>query len=206
MLFRCLFRCRYLETGQSWGIRLASPFPRKIESWISSSLAIPGVSTPYSAFRILAHSDGPTFHLLWLFCSKILVPPWCTLLAGRPCLHCHSSKENDAIKVKLRSRDYSSTNSKHACAEGNVTNLKSVMAKVRIIFYLPTYYPCNIICILYQTFPRGRRVLWAQANMAKNHRKSRKTHTHTHTHTHRHTHTITHTHTYTHTYNLLFPK
>jgi hypothetical protein len=39
-------------------------------TWISSSLAIPGVSSPYSAFWILAHSDGPTFHLLWLFCSK----------------------------------------------------------------------------------------------------------------------------------------
>jgi hypothetical protein len=105
-------------------------------------LAIPGVSTPYSAFWILAHNDGPTFHLLWLFCSNILlcldccsgrasvgrshthfyavehssrivlkayefqplthlptreigsllfVPTWCTLLAERPCLHCHSS-------------------------------------------------------------------------------------------------------------------
>jgi hypothetical protein len=145
-------------------------------AWISSSLAIPGVSTPYSAFWILTHSDGPTFHLLWLFCSKILlcihcysgrvsvgrshthfyavehcsrivlkasddfhplthlptreigsllfVPPWWTLLAERPCLHCHNSKENDAIKVKLWSRDRSSTNSKHACAEGSVTNLK----------------------------------------------------------------------------------
>jgi hypothetical protein len=87
-------------------------------------LAIPGVSNPYSAFWILAHSDGPTFHLLWLFCSTILVPPWCTLLAERSCLHCHSSNENDAIKVKLRSRDHSSTNSKHACAEGSVINLK----------------------------------------------------------------------------------
>jgi hypothetical protein len=47
-----------------------------------------------------------------------------TLLAERPCLHCHSSKENDAIKVKLRSHDHSSTNCKHACAEGSVTNLK----------------------------------------------------------------------------------
>jgi hypothetical protein len=44
-------------------------------------LAIPGVSTPYSAFWILAHSDGPTFHLLWLFCSKIL-----------HCLHCCSGR------------------------------------------------------------------------------------------------------------------
>jgi hypothetical protein len=144
-------------------------------AWISSSLAIRGVSTPYSAFWILAYSDGPTFHLLWLFCPKMLlclhccsgrvsvarshthfyavehcfrivskasdefqpdtpsdqrigsllfVPPWCTLLAERPCLHCHSSKENDAIKVKLRSRDHSSTNSRHARAEGGVTNLK----------------------------------------------------------------------------------
>jgi len=33
-------------------------------------------------------------------------------------------QKNDAIKVKLRSRDHSSTNSKHACAEGSVTNLK----------------------------------------------------------------------------------
>jgi hypothetical protein len=138
-------------------------------------LAIPGVSTPL-CLLILAHSDGPTFHLLWLFCSKILlclhccsgrvsvgrsrthfyavehcsrivlkasdesqplthlptreigsllfVPTWCTLLAERPCLHCHSSKENYTIKVKLRSHDHSSTDSKHACAEGSVTNLK----------------------------------------------------------------------------------
>jgi hypothetical protein len=50
--------------------------------------------------------------------------PWCTLLAERPCLHCHSSKENDAMKVKLRSHDHSSTNSNHAIAEGSVTNLK----------------------------------------------------------------------------------
>jgi len=34
------------------------------------------------------------------------------------------SKKNDAIKVELRSRDHGSTNSKHACAEGSVTNLK----------------------------------------------------------------------------------
>jgi len=32
--------------------------------------------------------------------------------------------KNDAIKVKLRSRDHNSTNSTHACAEGSVTNLK----------------------------------------------------------------------------------
>jgi hypothetical protein len=46
-------------------------------------------------------------------------------LAERPCLHWHWSKKNYAIKVKLRSRDHSSTNSKHACAEGSVTNLKT---------------------------------------------------------------------------------
>jgi hypothetical protein len=51
-------------------------------------------------------------------------PPSCTLLAERLCLRCHSSKENDAIKVKLRSPDHSSTSSKHACAEGSVANLK----------------------------------------------------------------------------------
>jgi hypothetical protein len=105
-------------------------------AWISSSLAIPGVSTPYSAFWVLARSDGPMFHLLWLFCSKILVPPWCTLLAERPSLHCHSSKENDAIKVKLRSRDHSSTNSKHACSEGSVTNLKRCYGESADNFWL----------------------------------------------------------------------
>jgi hypothetical protein len=56
--------------------------------------------------------------------SLLFVPPWCTLLVERPCLHCHSSKENDAIKVKLRTRDDSSANSKHACAEGSMINLK----------------------------------------------------------------------------------
>jgi len=54
----------------------------------------------------------------------LFVTPWCTLLAERPCLHWYRSKKNDAIKVKLRSRDHSSTNHKHACAEGSVTNLK----------------------------------------------------------------------------------
>jgi hypothetical protein len=44
-------------------------------------LVIPGVSTPYSAFWILAHSDEPTFHLLRLLCSKILL-----------CLHCCSGR------------------------------------------------------------------------------------------------------------------
>ena len=38
-------------------------------------------------------------------------------------------QKNDAIKVKLRSRDHSSTNSKHACAEGSVTNLKMCYGK-----------------------------------------------------------------------------
>jgi hypothetical protein len=33
-------------------------------------------------------------------------------------------KETDAITVKLQSREHSITNSKHACAEGSVTNLK----------------------------------------------------------------------------------
>jgi hypothetical protein len=145
-------------------------------AWMFSSLVIPGVSPPYFAFWILPHSDVPTFHLLWLFCSKILlclhccsgrvsvgwshthfyavehcsrillkasdefqplthlptreigslffVPPWCTLLAERPCLQCHSSKENDAIIVKLRPRDHISTNTKDVCADVSVTNLK----------------------------------------------------------------------------------
>jgi hypothetical protein len=54
----------------------------------------------------------------------LFVPPWCTLLAERPCLHCHRSKVTDAFKVKLLSRDHSGINSKHACAESSVTNLK----------------------------------------------------------------------------------
>jgi hypothetical protein len=33
-------------------------------------------------------------------------------------------QETDAIEVKLRSRDHSSTNSKHACTKGSVTNLE----------------------------------------------------------------------------------
>jgi hypothetical protein len=63
-------------------------------------------------------------------------PPLCTLLAERPCLHCHSSKENDAIKVKLRSSDHSSTNSKHACVEGSVTNLKKCYGESAHNFWL----------------------------------------------------------------------
>jgi hypothetical protein len=68
--------------------------------------------------------------------SLFFVPPWCTLLAERPCLHCHSIKENDAIKVWLRSRDHSSTNSKHACAEGSVANLKVCYGKSEDSFWL----------------------------------------------------------------------
>jgi hypothetical protein len=47
-----------------------------------------------------------------------------TLLAEQPRLHCHSGKETDAMRVKFQSRDHSSINSKHACVEGSVTNLK----------------------------------------------------------------------------------
>jgi hypothetical protein len=68
--------------------------------------------------------------------SLLFVPPWCTLLVERPCLHCHSSKENDAIKVKLRSCDHISTNSKHACAEGSVTNLKRCYGESADNFWL----------------------------------------------------------------------
>jgi hypothetical protein len=67
--------------------------------------------------------------------------PWPTLLAERPCLHCHSSKENDTIKVKLRSRDHSSTNSKHACAEGSVTNLKRCYGESGDNFLLTYVFP-----------------------------------------------------------------
>jgi hypothetical protein len=156
-------------------------------------LVIPGVSTPFSAFWILADSDGPTIHLLRLFCSKIVlclyccsgrvsvgrsnthscavehcsrivlkasiefqplthlrtreigsllfVPPWCTLITERPCLHCHSSKKNDAVKVKFRSRDHSSTNSEHACAEGSVTHLKMCYGESADSFLL--IYVCD---------------------------------------------------------------
>jgi hypothetical protein len=72
--------------------------------------------------------------------------PWCSLLAERPCLHCHSSKENDAIKVKLRSRDHSSTNSKHACTEGSVTNLKRCYGESADNFWLT--YVLLIICVV----------------------------------------------------------
>jgi hypothetical protein len=71
----------------------------------------------------------------------LFVPPWCTLLVEWPCLHCHSSKETDAIKVKLRSHDHSSTNSKHACAEGSVTNLKLCYGESADNFLLPYVIP-----------------------------------------------------------------
>jgi hypothetical protein len=77
--------------------------------------------------------------------------PWCTLLAERPCLHCHSSKENDAIKVILRSRDHSSTNSKHACAEGSVTNLKRCYGESADNFLL-TYVESGLQNMCYITF------------------------------------------------------
>jgi hypothetical protein len=67
--------------------------------------------------------------------------PWCTLLAQRSCLHYHSSKENDVIKVKLLSRDHSSTNSKHACAEGIVTNLKRCYGESADNFWLKYVHP-----------------------------------------------------------------
>jgi hypothetical protein len=47
-------------------------------------------------------------------------------------------QETDAIKVKLRSRDHYSTNFKHACAEGSVTNLKMCYGESADNFYFPT--------------------------------------------------------------------
>jgi hypothetical protein len=76
---------------------------------------------------VLTASDEfqPLAHLLTREIGSLLfVPPWYTLLAEWPCLHENRSKKNEAIKIKLRSRDHSSTNSKHAYAEGSVTNLK----------------------------------------------------------------------------------
>jgi len=72
--------------------------------------------------------------------SLLFVPPWCTLLVERPCLHRNRSKKNDAIKVKLRSRDHSSMNSKHACAEGSVTNLKMCYGESADNFWLSFIY------------------------------------------------------------------
>jgi len=52
------------------------------------------------------------------------------------------------IKVKLRSRDHSSTNSKHACAEGSVTNLKVCYGKSADNFWLSLiFYWCIIFCL-----------------------------------------------------------
>jgi hypothetical protein len=72
-------------------------------AWISSSLAIPGVSTPYSVFWILAHSDGPTFHLLWLFCSKILLCLYCCsgrVSVGRSHTHFYAVEHCSRIVLK----------------------------------------------------------------------------------------------------------
>jgi hypothetical protein len=74
---------------------------------------------------VLTASDEfqPLAHLLSReMASLLFVSRWCTLLAERPCLY--RNKKNGVIKVKLRSRNHSSTNSKHACEEGSVTNLK----------------------------------------------------------------------------------
>jgi hypothetical protein len=62
-----------------------------------------------------------------------------TLLAEQLCLHCRSSKETDVIKVKLWTRDHSSTNSMHECAGGSVTNLKMCYGESADNFWLPTY-------------------------------------------------------------------
>jgi hypothetical protein len=74
---------------------------------------------------------------------------------GAAMLHCHSSKENDAIKVKLRSRYHSSTNSKHACAEGSVTNLNRCYGESAdnfLLTYVLSVYTVNTLSIYYEYF------------------------------------------------------
>jgi hypothetical protein len=82
------------------------------------------------------------------------VTTWCTLLVERPCLHCHSSKETDALKVKLRSRDHSSTNSKHGRAEGSVTNLKLCYGESANNIILPHVFV--ILSTLFRSFRTSR--------------------------------------------------
>jgi hypothetical protein len=69
-------------------------------------LAIPGVSTPYCAFWILAHSDGPMFHLLWLFCSNILLYLHCCsgrVSVGRS--HTHFYVVEHCSRIVLKASD-----------------------------------------------------------------------------------------------------
>jgi hypothetical protein len=92
---------------------------------------------------VLTASDEfqPLAHLLTREIGSLLfVPWWCTLLAEQPPLHGNRSKKNGAIKVKLRSRDHSSTNSKHACTEGSVTNLKMCYGESADSFWLSLVY------------------------------------------------------------------
>jgi hypothetical protein len=143
----CMSGSRSLKVaGQAWrtkreqGARQPPPLTRrfsKLERWYWHFYVV-----EHCPRIVLKASDEfqPLTHLPTREIGSLLfVPPWCTLLAERPYLHCHSIKENDAIKVKVRSRDHSSTNSKHACAESSVTNLKVCYGKSADNFELPTH-------------------------------------------------------------------
>jgi hypothetical protein len=58
----------------------------------------------------------------------------------------HKVIYNDAIKVKLRSHDHSSTNSKHTWAKGSVTNLKRCYGESADNFLL-TYVYCHVFWV-----------------------------------------------------------
>jgi hypothetical protein len=85
----------------------------------------------------LGNEKGLYWKPTWKSGVLLFVLPWCTLLAERPCLHFHSSKETDAIKVKLRSLDQNSTNSKHPSAEVSVANLKICFGESADNLWLP---------------------------------------------------------------------
>jgi hypothetical protein len=84
--------------------------------------------------------------------SLLFVPPWCTLIAEQPCLHCHSSKESDAIKVKHQSRDHSSTKSKRACTEDSVANLKMCYGESVDNFLHSLVLVSDIMKVIYACF------------------------------------------------------
>jgi hypothetical protein len=53
------------------------------------------------AVFFLGLKKGLYWKSTWKRGVLLFVPLWYTLVAGRPTLHCHSSKETDAIMVKL---------------------------------------------------------------------------------------------------------
>jgi hypothetical protein len=99
-------------------------------TWAVTLIKLISAKFSFKQFRVMNENASVLLNIIYIYIYS-------TLLVERPCLRCQSSKETDAMKVRLRSHDHSRTNSKHAYTEDSVTNLKMCHGESEDNFWLP---------------------------------------------------------------------